>query len=90
MLTTDCDTARVAVEVERNVARKVTDNARGVVGLACILSAPLYIKTHCSGLLSMSRIPKSARGLDVVCFYIQFTWSGTRVFNGSGCNPVDS
>ena len=37
------------VEVERNVARKVTYNARGVVGLACILSAPLYTQTHSAG-----------------------------------------
>jgi hypothetical protein len=37
------------VEVERNVARKVTYNARGVVGLACILSAPIYTQTHSAG-----------------------------------------
>jgi len=39
----------VVVEVERKQARKACNNARGVVGLACILSAPLYTQTHSAG-----------------------------------------
>ena len=39
----------VVVEIERKQARKAGNNARGVVGLACILSAPLYTKTHSAG-----------------------------------------
>ena len=68
MLTTDSDTARVAVDVERKQARKACNNARGVVGLRCNLSLRHHRKTYCSGFASMSRIPKSALGLDVVCF----------------------
>jgi len=52
------------VEVERKQARKAGNNARGVVGLACILSAPLYIKTY--SLLGMNQILWWVR----VCFYI--------------------
>ena len=70
MLTTDCVTARHAVDVERRYARKVYYNARGVVGLRCNLNLRHYRKTHCSGLASMSRIPKSALELNVVCFTI--------------------
>ena len=72
MLTTDSDTARVAVDVERKHARKAGNNARGVVGLRCNLSLRHYRKTHCSGFASMSRIPKSALGLDIVCFTIVY------------------
>jgi hypothetical protein len=36
----------VAVEVGRKQTRKVCNNVRGVTGLGCILSPPLYIKTH--------------------------------------------
>ena len=46
MLTTDSDTARVAVDVERRYARKAYYNARGVVGLGCNLSPGHYYKTH--------------------------------------------
>ena len=50
MLTTDSDTARVAVDVERKQARKACNNARGVVGLRCNLSLRHYCKTHCGNL----------------------------------------
>ena len=70
MLTTDSDTARVAVDVERKQARKACNNARGVVGLGCNLSPGHHSKTYCSGFASMSRIPKSALELDIVCFHI--------------------
>lgn len=46
MLTTDVDTARVCVDVERSSARKVLYNARSVVGLRCNLSLRHYYKTH--------------------------------------------
>jgi hypothetical protein len=36
----------VAVEVGRKQTRKVCNNVRGVTGLGCILSPPLYIQTH--------------------------------------------
>ena len=36
----------VAVEVGRKQTRKVCNNVRGVTRLGCILSPPLYIKTH--------------------------------------------
>lgn len=68
MLTADSDTARVAVDVERRYARKVYYNARGAVGLRCNLNLRHHRKTHCSGFASMSRIPKSALELDIVCF----------------------
>ena len=35
------------VEVERRYARKAYYNARGVVGLRCILNLRHYRKTHC-------------------------------------------
>ena len=35
-----------------------------------VISVLHYSKTHCSGFASMSRIPKSALGLDIVCFRI--------------------
>ena len=58
------------MDVERKLARKAGNNARGAVGLGCNLRPRHYRKTHCSGFASMSRIPKSALGLDVVCFII--------------------
>lgn len=77
MLIADSDTARVAVDVERSCARKVQYNARGAIGLGCNLSPGHHCKTYCSGFASMSRIPKSALELDVVCF--------TMVNNGAVC-----
>jgi len=48
MLTTDADTwQQGCVDVERNSARKVLYNARGVVGLRCNLNLRHYRKTHC-------------------------------------------
>ena len=35
------------VDVERKQTRKVCNNARGVVGLRCILNLRHYCKTHC-------------------------------------------
>jgi hypothetical protein len=47
MLTTDADTwQQGCVDVERNSARKVLYNARGVVGLRCNLNLRHYYKTH--------------------------------------------
>lgn len=73
MLVTDIGTAMAYVDVERSCARKVQYNARGVTGLRCNLSLRHYYKTHCSGFVSMSRIPKSALELDIVCFIIVFS-----------------
>jgi len=64
------------VDVERKLARKAGNNARGAVGLRCNLSLRHYCKTYCSGFVSMSRIRKSVRGLDVVCFTIVNTDAG--------------
>jgi hypothetical protein len=60
------------VEVERKQARKAGNNARGVVGLACILSAPLYIKTHWGSLEKLKISPRTRFCWDemTVCFYI--------------------
>ena len=58
----------VAVEVGRKQTRKVCNNVRGVTGLGCILSPPLYIKTHSvtvDGCLTEMSFPKHR-----VCFYI--------------------
>jgi hypothetical protein len=60
------------VDIERRSTRKVDYNTRGVVGLRCNLNLRHYRKTHCSGFASMSRIPKSALELDIVCFTIEF------------------
>lgn len=56
------------MDVERKLARKAGNNARGVVGLRCNLNLRHHRKTHCSGFVSMSRIGNSVRELDVVCF----------------------
>ena len=37
----------VAVEIGRKQTRKVCNNVRGVTGLGCILSPPIYMQTHC-------------------------------------------
>ena len=57
------------MDVERRYARKAYYNARGAVGRD-VISVLHYSKTHCSGFASMSRIPKSALELDIVCFSI--------------------
>ena len=88
MLTTDCVTARHAVDVERRHARKVCYNARGVVGLRCNLNLRHHRKTHCSGFASMSRIPKSALELNVVCFTMVNNCCGVlEVVSGRAHNP---
>ena len=58
----------VLVEVGRKQTRKVCNNVRGVTGLGCILSPPLYIQTHSvpvGGCLTEMSFPKHR-----VCFYI--------------------
>ena len=58
----------VAVEVGRKQTRKVCNNVRGVTGLGCILSPPLYIQTHSvpvDGCLTEMSFPKHR-----MCFYI--------------------
>ena len=72
------------MDVERRYARKAYYNARGVTGLGCNLSPGHYYKTHCSGFVSMSRIPKSALGLDIVCFIMVNNIAAWR----NGISPV--
>jgi hypothetical protein len=46
MLTADMDTARVYVDVERRLTRKVDYNTRGAVGLRCNLNLRHHIEVH--------------------------------------------
>jgi len=75
MLTTDTDTwQQGCVDVERNSARKVLYNARGVVSLRCNLNLRHYRKTHfvpVDGRLTEMLSPKHK-----VCFTIDKYYRG--------------
>lgn len=65
----------VLVEVGRKQTRKVCNNVRGVTGLGCILSPPLYMQIHWT---DTSAVTRRRMVVMTVCLHMR-KCLGTRV-----------